>query len=277
MEGENQLIKITQLPVIEEHLRGLKEQVERETAEAMSLVCNEDTIQTVKAKRAELNKMFTELEAQRKPVKAAILAPYEHFEAIYKECVTELFKRADADLKGKIDETENEIKSRCEKRLREYFDELCAVEGLDFLTFEQAGVKVDMASSKQKTPKKLMDQLKAFVDNAAADVKAISAMENAAEIMVEYKNGFTLANAVSLVNLRYERIAAEKAEQESRKGREERAEEAVSKVEAVAPPTIAEAPKEAEKPLKCSFTVYGTKDQLMKLKRFMIQEGIRYE
>ena len=231
----------------------------------------------MKAKRAELNKMFTELEAQRKPVKAAILAPYEHFEAIYKECVTELFKRADADLKGKIDETENEIKSRCEKRLREYFDELCAVEGLDFLTFEQAGVKVDMASSKQKTPKKLMDQLKAFVDNAAADVKAISAMENAAEIMVEYKNGFTLANAVSLVNLRYERIAAEKAEQESRKGREERAEEAVSKVEAVAPPTIAEAPKEAEKPLKCSFTVYGTKDQLMKLKRFMIQEGIRYE
>ena len=114
----NELIKVVQLPVIEEQLRSMKETVDKRVEEALSLVCSEETIQTVKSARAELNKEFQELEEQRKEVKKAVLSPYERFETVYKECVSDAFKRADAALKSKVDATEREIKQRCEDGLR---------------------------------------------------------------------------------------------------------------------------------------------------------------
>ena len=90
------LIVIRQLPVIEEHLRSIKEQIEAEVKQALSLVCCDDTVQSVKATRAELRKKFEALEVQRKQVKTAIMAPYEQFDKVYKECVSDIFNRADA-------------------------------------------------------------------------------------------------------------------------------------------------------------------------------------
>lgn len=107
----NELIKVVQLPVIEEQLRSMKEAVDKRVEEALSLVCTEETIQTVKSARAELNKEFQALEEQRKEVKKAVLGPYERFEAVYKECVSDAFKTADAALKGKVEATEREINS----------------------------------------------------------------------------------------------------------------------------------------------------------------------
>lgn len=41
---DSTLMKVTQLPVIEEHLRSRKEQTEQRVAEAMSLVCTDETL-----------------------------------------------------------------------------------------------------------------------------------------------------------------------------------------------------------------------------------------
>ena len=71
----NELIKVVQLPVIEEQLRSMKETVDKRVGEALSLVCTEETVQTVKGVRAELNKEFQTLEEQRKEVKKAVLGP----------------------------------------------------------------------------------------------------------------------------------------------------------------------------------------------------------
>ena len=68
----SELIQVKQLPVIEEQLRSMKEQVEARTSEAMSLVCTEETVTAVKKARAELNSQFAELEEQRKAVKKAV-------------------------------------------------------------------------------------------------------------------------------------------------------------------------------------------------------------
>lgn len=272
-----ELIRVTQLPVIEEHLRSLKASVEERTAQAMSLACTAETVTAVKATRADLNRAFAEYEAQRKAVKTAIMAPYERFEAVYQECVSAPFKRADADLRDKISSTEYEIKRRCEAELREYFDELCAAEHLDWLTFEQSGVKVDMASAKAKTPKKLREQLAAFVAGVARSVERISVMEHADELMVEFKKTLTLTLALETVEERHRRIEAEQAAKEARKAAQVREAEAVAKVEAAAPPTVQEPPKAPEKVFRCTFTVTATKPQLLKLKEFLMKEGIRYE
>lgn len=274
---DNTLMKVTQLPVIEEHLRSRKEQTEQRVAEAMSLVCTDETLTSVKNIRAEMNREFADAETQRKAIKAAIMEKYDSFESVYRECIADPYKRADADLKAKIDATESEIKSRCEEMLLGYFRELCAVNEIDFLSFGQTGVKVDMASARAKTPKKLMEQIKLKVDGVAQDMKTIGTMgENAPEIMVEYKNNLDLSLAISVVNERHRRAKEE---------REAVKRHTVSPAARAAGDTVAAAPQVVPKRveqaaverLTVSFRVTDTRERLRLLKQFLVSNGYQYE
>lgn len=265
------LIVVKQLPVIEEQLRALKEKWEQRALDAEGMVCTEDTIQSVKAFRAEMRKEFDEVEALRKAAKQAVMEPYNQFEAIYKECVTTSFQRADSACSRKVSEVENDMKRRCEDGLREYFAELCAVRHLDWLTYERAGIKVDMASAKAKTPKRLREQLAAFVKDVFENVSVISGMNNAGEMLVEYQRCLNFADAYDTVQERHRLIKEQKAAQEAKKEAVEREAAAVEKVEALAPPV------EEEPLLKCVFTVHATKTKLRKLKEFLNMEGIPFE
>lgn len=274
---DNTLMKVTQLPVIEEHLRSRKEQTEQRVAEAMSLICTDETLTSVKNIRAEMNREFADAETQRKAIKAAIMEKYDSFESVYRECIADPYKRADADLKAKIDATESEIKSRCEEMLLGYFQELCAVNEVDFLSFGQTGVKVDMASARAKTPKKLMEQIKLKVDGVAQDMKTIGTMgENAPEIMVEYKNNLDLSLAISVVNERHRR--AEEEREAVKRHTVTPAARAAGDTVAAAPQGV---PKRVEQAaverLTVSFRVTDTRERLRLLKQFLVSNGYRYE
>lgn len=279
-----QLIVVKQLPIIEEQLHALKAQVDQRVEDALSLVCTEETVAAVKAVRSDLRKDFNALEEQRKAVKKAVLGPYEQFEAVYKECVSDAFSRADAELRGKISDTETEIKKRCEDGLRAYFDELCAAEGIDWLAYERAGIQVSMTSAKQKTPKKLREQLASFVTGVAKDMALVADMDNAEETLVEYKRTLSLADALAIVQDRHRRIEREREERASRAAARAAEEEAVARVRAAAqdvvpPPTVTtvQPPVEQGRIYTCRFTVRATRAQLKRLKDFLIQEGIQYE
>ena len=274
---DNTLMKVTQLPVIEEHLRSRKEQTEQRVAEAMSLVCTDETLTSVKNIRAEMNREFADAETQRKAIKAAIMEKYDSFESVYRECIADPYKRADADLKAKIDATESEIKSRCEEMLLGYFRELCAVNEIDFLSFGQTGVKVDMASARAKTPKKLMEQIKLKVDGVAQDMKTIGTMgENAPEIMVEYKKNLDLSLAISVVNERHRR--AEEEREAVKRHTVTPAARAAGVTVAAAPQVV---PKRVEQAaverLTVSFRVTDTRERLRLLKQFLVSNGYQYE
>lgn len=273
------LIQVVQLPVIEERLRSLRDSVDGQVNAALTLVCTEETVKTVKSVRADLNKQFQALEEQRKEVKKAVLGPYEQFEAAYKECVSDRFKSADAQLKEKISDVESEMKQRCEEGLREYFTELCAAEHVEWLTYDRAGIVVDMASAKAKTPKKLREQLFNFVAEVSRGVNLISEMDDTEEIMVEFKRTLDATQAISIVQERHRRIEAEKEARASREAMQAHEQAAAKKVEAVAPPTVqppTEAQAAEELVFKCTFTVHATKPQLKKLKEFLEKEGIKY-
>ena len=278
------LIQVVQLPVIEERLRSMKEAVERQTTDAMALVVNDNTLTQVRKVRADLNKTFTDLEEQRKAVKKAVMGPYEAFEKVYKECITEPFKQADTSLKEKVTAVEDGIKAECESKMREYFSELCAAERVDWLKFEWVGLKIDLATARQKSHSKLREQIAGFVVGVAQAVNTISKMEGAEEIMAEYRQCLDMGRAIGIVQDRHQRIEEERQAAEARRAAQEAQAAAVQKVEAVAPPTVLEPPvaapaphQEDEKVYKCSFTVHATKAQLKRLKDFMMQEGIRYE
>lgn len=267
------LIVVRQLPIIEEQLHALKTLWEQRALDAESMVCTEDTIQAVKGFRAEMRKEFDSVEALRKQAKQAVLDPYNRFEAVYKDCVTDAFMRADMACAQKVRAVEDDMKRRCEEGLLEYFDELCAFHHLDWLEYERAEIKVDMASAKAKTPNKLREQIVSFVSGVLDSVNRINALESAEEIMVEYRRTLDAAGAICAVQDRHRRIEEERASREARYAVLEQEAESVRRVEALAPPTVSAPPKTYQ----CTFTVHTTMDKLKKLKEFLNTEGIKYE
>ena len=295
-EAEQELISLIQEPIIVEHLRSLKAEIETMVADAQALVCTEETIQSVKKTRTDLNKRFEALESKRKAIKSAVLDKYNAFEAVYKECVSNAFKRADIDLKQKISDVESDMKQRCEDLLRDYFSELCDAHHIDFVTYERVGIVISMADAKAKTqpPKKLREQVTRFVTGISQSMATISEMENADEIMAVFKQTLDSTGAIGTVLERHRRIEAEKAAREARAAARAREAEAVKKVEAFAPPTVVQAPvampsfappapaqpvqQQADNRLKkCAFVYYGTLSQLKELKEFMEKSGGRFE
>lgn len=283
--SETALIEIRQLPIIAERLYSVKEEIEKAVEEAQTMICTADTVQAVKSRRAELRKQFDALEDQRKAVKNAVLAPYNEFEAVYKECVTEPMKRGDNALKCAIDDFEAELKSRCRETIESYYSELCAVNGIDFITFDQAmtkgGLKIGMADAYAKTPRKLMDSLLSVMEGVAGDVETIDSMnsDQGIAVMAEYQhNGFSLASAIQAVNERAARAKAAQEAAEARKTAQEAQNAAVAKVDAVAPPVALEPPTAPEKRYTITFTIKDvTREQAVRVRDFLKQEGIEYE
>lgn len=282
----NELIRVVQLPVIEEQLRAMKERVDKRVSETLSLACTDETLSAVKAARADLRKDFDALEEQRKAVKKAVLGPYEQFEAVYRECVSDTYNLADKELKGKISAVEDGIKAACEAELRSYFEELSAAEHVEWLTWDRLGLKIDLTSARQKSHAKLRDKVADFVCGVAQSVDTISHMDDAEEIMAEFRQCLSIGQAIGIVQERHQRIEVERRAAEERKAVLEAQRSAVEKVEAAAPPVVAAPPvaapaeEQACDPgeiLRCTFTVRATRAQLKKLKEFLNQEGIRYE
>ena len=285
MEMTNNLIRITTLPEIQERLQSLKERWEQKAKDAESMAATEETIQDIKKARAEMRKEFDEAETQRKATKAQYMAPWDKVEDLYSDCVKSAYTRADAAYKAKIDNVEGEQKRQCEERCRAYFDEMRAVHGLDWLKYEQAGVKITLSEAKKKTPVGCFQQISDFTSRVACDIDAIASdPESAAEIMTEYKsNGLNLAKAQKTIRDRREAQEAERKAAEERAEAKRREAEAVAKVEAaapavVSPPVVVETPAPVvEKLLTVAFKATATREKLIRLREWMKAEGIKYE
>lgn len=275
------LIEVTQLPIIKEQLLSIKEQFERETEDARSLACTEETLKIVKERRAQITKIFNALEDKRKQAKKAILAPYEAFEEVYKSCVTDIYKPCDKELADKIHEVEDGLKQEKRKTALEYFTECCKAANIDFLTIDRVGLNIGLSTSK----KAIRDKISEFITKVSQELVLIDTQENSAEILVEYKQSLNVAQAITLVTNRHKAMAEEQARLEAKRVRDEERAAVIKKVEETAAemqaPTIEEAPEtEAETPVESpedvyelSFIVRGTLAQLKALKTFLNNNG----
>lgn len=276
---ENNIIQVKQLPIIVEQLHEVKAEVTAKVEQALSLVCTEDTVKDVKKVRSDLNKELKTYEERRKAVKKAIMTPYEQFESVYKDCISDTFKKADTELKGKIESVENELKGKKRIEVLCYFAELCEANSIDFITFENANINVTLSASM----KSLKEQAKAFVDKIVDDLNLINTQEHKDEIFYEYKQSLNVSNAITTVANRYKAIEEAKAREKERKAREQAEAEAAAKVEsvveAVAPPPVEPVapPVEEEKTYTLKFTVRGTMPQLKALKEFLNNGDYDYE
>lgn len=281
-ETTTALITIEGLPVIVEQLQQVKDKWAAIAEQAKNMIATDETVQAVKAMRADMRKEFDLYDKQRIAAKKQYLAPWDALEAAYKECVKDSFTAADTALKNAVDSFETELKRQAETELREYFDELCRFERIDFLTFETAmnlaGLKISLADAKSAGKKKLREGLSNIMAKVSADVDRVEELEDDAEIMVEYKKCFDVGQAVAIVQGRKRRIQSEQEAAEARRTARERQEAAAVQIPTFEPPIVTEAQETHDTAFyDVTFTCYGiTREQAIKIKNFLKQEGINY-
>lgn len=298
MEQSLQVITLRQLPIIEEHLQLVKEKIEARTNQVAQMAVTEETRADAKKMRTELRKEFDAMETQRKRVKADIMAPYEHFETLYKEYVLDPYKKADAALEGQIKELERGIVEKKTAEIKDYFAELCKANNLDWLKYEQLNLKVGLST----TVSGVKTAMTATVLQIAADAAELSQNADAAELLVEYQKSLNMALALSTVRARHEQIERQRRAEEERRARiaeqkaaEQKVEQAIEMqreivqplVEELSAPATIEEPEptalsepvcaESEQVFECRFLVRGTIDQLKALKQYMEKEKLTYE
>ena len=202
MDTSVEIIKVEQLPVIAERLHEIKAEIESEAQALCSLECTDETLKAVKDARADFNKVYKDLEEKRKAVKNAIMQPYNEFEEIYKECVSEPVKRALTVADGKIAEV---TVKRTEEKLfkaKEYYNKVASESGLEWLEFERIGVKVNASDSDSK----LCGAIDEACEKYAADVKLIMMNEYADEILYEFKKSLNAVRATVEVMERHKAL-----------------------------------------------------------------------
>lgn len=289
---ENALIVVEQLPVIKQQLEQIKIMFMAAAEEAKAMECTEDNLNLVRAKRAELTKIFKALEDRRKAVKAAILAPFDDFETDYKECVTNIYKPVDAKLAQKITEVVDGLKTKKRTIAQDYFNEYAKSLSIEFITLDRVGLNIGLSTSK----KSIQTTIKTFLDKVNDELQLIETQPYKEEILVEYKKSLNAAQAITLVSERHKAIEEEqrrremaalaKAEQEEAAARMQENVEAA--IEEFTPPVaepIPEEPTEEEalteetvRVYEVTFKVRTTSiEKLKALKNFLVEGEYEYE
>ncbi len=209
MESEKNQIILKQLPIIVHQLQdaGKKVQERIDGLELDKQVFTEETVKSYKVLRAELNKELEDFESQRKFVKEGVNAPYLEFETVYKSEITERYKKAGDLLKSGIDTVEYKIKKQKQDNVKEYFNELCLSESIDFLKFEDVKLDINLSTSE----KKYKEQTNTFVMKVVDDLALIKTTDYEAEILTQYKQTLNVSNAITTVKIRKENEEIEQA------------------------------------------------------------------
>ena len=198
----NTSIELVQNPVIKQNLKEVGKSV-TERLEKLNIngqVATVDTVKALKDLRAQLNKELAEFESQRKFVKEGVMSPYNEFEDLYKTEISDKYKNAGNALKDKIAFVEDKIKAEKRDNVKEYFNELCQSESIDFVTFESVGLDINLST----TEKKYKEQCNEFISCIKDDLCLIDTQEFKAEIIVEYKLTLNASRAIKTVQDRKE-------------------------------------------------------------------------
>lgn len=305
-----ELITLKQPPIIiYEQIKAVGQQIEAKITELNldNQLVTEDTLKSAKNTRATLRKELDDFETQRKYIKEQVNAPYEAFEKAYKEHIKVHYDRADSTLKSKIDEVQNRLLDDKRGRIKDYFTEFCAAQGIDFLIFERLPLNITLSAS----DKSLKEQVANFVNEVSKSLQLIESLnepdEFKAEILTDYKQTLDVRRAIQnaqyrrqqreaeLARIEAQRVAAEQA----RLAAEARAKEAAplqapAQVTYEAQPAVPVQPEAPMRPepvqeatqavqedenevVQSTFTVTATRAQLRALRTFLDINKIQYE
>ena len=261
----------------------LKAEISEKMREYKSLVFTAETIQDAKKDRAKLNKLRTAFEDERKKVKNRCMKPYEKFERQVKE-LTALIDEPIQLIDSQIKEVEENRKAQKRKEIEELFS---GIGFQPFVTLEKIwdekwlNVSVPMS--------RIEEQMKTCMYQIGNDVMTIKNLpEFSFEALEVYKKSLDLTMAIqegrrlSEIQKRkaaYEEDQRRKAAEEAERKKQEESE----KLQQV-PAHSVERKQDAKKPeniaepeiMQLDFRVWGTKEQLMGLRQYLINNNIKF-
>ena len=295
-----ELITLKQAPIIVyEKIKAVGQQIEAKISELNldNQLVTEDTLKSAKNTRTMLRKELAVFEEQRKFIKEQVNVPYKAFEKAYKEHIEVHYDKADSTLKAKIDEVQNRLISDKTTRIKDYFAELCQLQGIDFLIFERLPLNITIS----KTDKSLKDEVANFVSEVTKSLQLIESLsdpnEFKAEVLTEYKQTLDVTRAIQnaqyrkqqreaeLQRIEAQRVAAEQArlaaEARARETAPLQAPAQVNEVQPAAPvqpEPVQEAVQDYDNEIvQAAFTVIGTRAQLRALRTFLETNNIQYK
>lgn len=264
----------------------LKTAIAAKMEDYKGLVFTEETIKEGKKDRADLNKLRTAIDNERKRVKKLCMDPYNKFEQQVKEVlglIDEPIRLIDAQIK------EVELAKKEEKRVE--VQKLFETIGFQsFVTLDMIWDEKWLNATVSIT--KIEEQMKSIMYQIGDAVLTIHKLpEFSFEAMEIYKKTLNLSQAIAEgqrladIQKRKEeaRIAREKAEEERRKAEEKKA--AQEETEQVFLPvtkeenlevSVKEESKEVESVLQLDFRVWGTREQLLALRNYMNENHLRF-
>ena len=161
---------------------------------------NEDNIKEQKKLLAKVNKSIKELNDRRIAIKKEILEPYEMFNSQVKE-IESVIKEADTRLRNQAREIEEAERVEKKKRIHEIWDlRMHQYDLAKMIEFEDWIQQSHL--NKSMSMNKVEDEMVIFLEAVEKDLGVINGMDNSKEIMTEYLNTLSIAEAIEIVNSR---------------------------------------------------------------------------
>lgn len=283
-------------------IRWNNEELKAEIAEKMqeykSLAFTEETIKEAKADRAKLNKLRTAFEDERKRIKKLCMAPYDEFEKQVKELIA-LIDEPIRLIDSQIKEVEEQRRVEKKGKVLEFYESTIGpLRGV--LPFEKVFRPEYLNAT--KSMKSITQEIQALIDRVNSDLDTIEGFGSKYELQIKdaYLKTLDLSTAMQektrleeverrLAGRRQEeqRRADEKAAREAAEAQRKAQIEQAVDTQNVQPEVRAEKPEEkkdtAHQPEKqeprffrMDFRVWGTKDQIMGLRKYLIDNNIKF-
>lgn len=242
-----------------------------------NLVYSEDSIKEAKADRATLNKFKNAIEERRKEIKKQCMAPYEEFEKKIKDIVAMIDEPILA-IDGQIKEYDRIKKEEKQDAIKQFYTDKVA-DLKDLVPFDKVfNPRWLNVTYKETDIQKEITDLFIKVED---DMKVISELQSEYELQIKdvYLREFDLTAALQ-EKKRLEERAAKMAEYNrvQQEKKQQVIEQAVQEEESGPEKNVAEkrAPLKPEETFIMDFRVWATKSELSALKKFLVDNGIKY-
>lgn len=234
-----------------------------------NLVANEDNLKEIKTTRTDVRRELKTLEDSRKLTEKTILEPYKKFETEYNKLIKKPLQEADKSLKTKVDEVEDDLRKEKTDTFVKEFEALKEEHKIDFVKFEDVGLNIQLSTSNTA----LTEELHNFFEKIINDLAVIETNTNKERVLVKYMQDLDLSNAIITVDREIKQEEELKARQEADKLSKEQPTEPVKEVVDIKVDKV-ETPPEL---IRMTFTVTGTKEQLISIREFMKGNNIQYD
>lgn len=267
----------------------LKAEISKKMQEYKTLVFTEETIKDAKKDRADLNKLKNAFDDERKRIKKLCMDPYNRFESQVKE-ITSLIEEPIRLIDSQIKEVEQQKKEQKRKDVEELFGSI----GFQiFVTLDKIWDEKWLNATVSLS--KIEEQMKSRMYQIGEDVATIQRLpEFSFEAMEVYKSTLNLSLAIqegqrlSDIQKRKkeheEALARKKAEEETRMP--DFVPENTSEFVDTSPVPDANAIERGdesssrevspEELIQLDFRVWGTKEQLIALRNYMKENGLKF-